>query len=42
METGFLRHISPKFYHYRGNPGVTQSTQVLSKQRKIGDYGNEM
>jgi len=42
MEIGLLRHIHPKFYHYHGNPGVTQSTQTLSKQRKIGNHGNEM
>jgi basic membrane lipoprotein Med (substrate-binding protein (PBP1-ABC) superfamily) len=42
METGLLRHMQSKFYHYYGNPGVTQSTQALSKQRKIGNHGNEM
>lgn len=42
METGLLRHMQSKSYHYCGNPGVTQSTQALSKQWKIGNHGNEM
>jgi len=42
METGLLRHTQYEFYHYRGNTGVTQSTQALSKQRKIGNHGKEM